>query len=324
MSNNDFHNNFESSVERFSHKDTQGDAASEKKAMIPGLLLRSALIAVLIGVFSYASFMLISSAVQTGEVNQLYGEIQPESTLSAIKHSASLPEPASMYTLEQMTNSNGEYIDYVGGNTSVKDSQRRSDYYRNYMNFKSKHKDAYGWIYVDFTKINYPILKHESDTNYYLEHDFNGNKLSSGCITAVHSLSDNWDDNTNNVIYGHCMKNGTMFRTLKTFMESANRNTLVKTMNIEIYTEKGLYIYKVLTGYRNSSTDFTQTIFADSAEYLSFLNKIVSRNSLRVNRNYNTESQICTLITCANVNNNEDERYVIHGILTSFIPASQL
>lgn len=324
MNNNDLSNNFEASVERFSYKDAPGDTAGEKKALIPGLLLRSALIAVLIGMFSYALFMLISSAVKTGEVNQLYGEIQPENTLSAIKHSASLPEPSSMYTLEQMANSNGEYPDYVGGNTSVKDSQRRSDYYRNYMKFKSQHKDAYGWIYVDFTKINYPIMKHDSDTNYYMYHDFNGRELSSGCITAEYYLSDNWDDNVNNVIYGHCMKNGSMFRTLKTFMESANRNTLVKTMNIEIYTEKGLYIYKVLSGYRNASHDFSQAIFTDSNEYLSFLNRIVSRNSLRINQNYTAESQICTLITCANVNNNKDERYVLHGILTSFIPASQL
>ena len=322
--NNTTHSNFESSVERFSHNDVRGDIASEKKAMLPALLIRSALIAVLIGLFSYASYMLIASALQTEEVNELYGEILPENTLSAVKHSAPLPEPTSMYTLEQMINSNGEYLNYIGGNASVEDSQRRSDYYRNYMKFKSKYEDAYAWIYVDYTKINYPILKHSSDTNFYLFHDFNGKDLSSGCITAEFSMSDDWDANINNVIYGHCMKNGSMFRTLKTFMESANRNTLVKTMNIEIYTEKGLYIYKVLTGYRNATTDFTQTIFANSDEYLAFLNKIVGRNTLRINREYNAESRICTLITCANVNNNDDERYVVHGILTSFIPAAQL
>lgn len=323
MKNNDF-NNFESSVEGFSHDNVRGDVATEKKALIPMLLLRSALIAVLICVFAYACIMLVMSALETDEVNQLYGEIQPENTLSAIKHSASLPEPTSMYTLEQMVNSNGEYSNYVGGVVSAEDSQRRSDYYRNYMKFKAQHKDAYGWIYVDFTKINYPIMKHDSDTNYYMYHDFNGKDLSSGCITAAYYLSDDWDANINNVIYGHCMKNGSMFRTLKTFMESANRNTLVKTMNIEIYNEKGLYIYKVLSGYRNSSTDFTQTLFSGSDEYLSFLKKMVARNTLRISRNYDAESRICTLITCSNVNNDKDDRYVVHGILTAFIPASQL
>jgi hypothetical protein len=107
-------------------------------------------------------------------------------------------------------------------------------------------------------------------------------------------------------------------------MESANRNTKAKSMNIEIYTEDGLYIYKVLSGYRNDDNHYTQSVFTSGDEYKAFLDKIVSRNELSVTNKYDVNSRIVTLITCANVTSNDDERYILHGVLTSFIPKDLL
>ena len=206
---------------------------------------------------------------------------------------------------------------------SVQDPQRRSSIYRNYMSKLSKYPDMYAWIYVNFTDIHYPVMKGPY-TNYYLNHTIDGAESAYGSITADSNLSDSYSSNINNVIYGHCMKNGTMFRSLKTFMESANRNTKAKSMNIEIYTEEGLYIYKVLSGYRNDDDHYTQSVFSDSEEYKAFLDKIVSRNELSVSNSYDVNSRIVTLITCANVTSNDDERYILHGVLTSFIPKDLL
>lgn len=69
------------------------------------------------------------------------------------------------------------------------------------------------------------------------------------------------------------MKNGTMFRTLKTFMESANRNTEAKTLTIEVYREEGIYIYKLLSAYRNNQAFFINVDFAGSEDYLAFLQR---------------------------------------------------
>ena len=151
-----------------------------------------------------------------------------------------------------------------------------------------------------------------------------GVENAAGSIIADSSLSNDYTANLNNVFYGHCMKNGSMFRTLKTFMEGANRNTLAQSMNIEVYTKEGLYIYKVFSGYRDDSNFYAKTSFSDNDQYLEFLKKAASMNTLSVSAAYNETSRICTLITCANVTSNEDQRYVIHGMLTSFIPASQL
>ena len=225
--------------------------------------------------------------------------------------------------MKDSLNADGEAKNYVLGDDNVQYPQLRSAMYRNFLNNAAKYPDMYGWIYVNHTKIDYPIMKGPY-SNYYMDRDINGNPSVNGSITADSSLSDVYSENLNTVIYGHCMKNGMMFRTLKTFMESANRNTLAKDMSIEVYTKEGLYIYKVLSGYRKDDNAYAQTEFEDADEYKAFLDLAVSRNELRVSANYSADSKIVTLITCANLTMNEDERYVLHGVLSAFIPANQL
>lgn len=317
-------NRFEESVSAFSHLDIKGDSDGDKRALLPSLIIRCVMIALCIALFGYAVFMIASSALETDEANEFYDNLRPDASSSAIKHSPSLLEPASMLTLKDALDANGGndvYSDMLGD--SADDAQRRRSYYRNYISKTAKYPDMYAWIYVNFTEVDYPVMKGPF-TNYYMTHTIDGAESSYGSITADSNLSDNYAANMNGVIYGHCMKNGTMFRSLKTFMESANRNTKARAMNIEIYTEEGLYIYKVLSGYRNDDNHYAQTVFSSTAEYKAFLDKIVSRNELSITNSYNENSRIVTLITCANVTSNDDERYVLHGVLTAFIPKEQL
>lgn len=316
-------NAFEASVDAFSHQDVKGNADDDKRKILPSLIIRSLMIAICIGLFGYAVFMIASSAVETNAANDFYDSIRADANASAVKPSPSLLEPASLLTMKEMLNADGEVKNYVLGDDPIQDPQRRSSIFRNFINKTSKYPDMYAWIYVNHTKIDYPVMK-GSYTNYYMGHDINGNASANGSITAESSLSDVYSDNLNNVLYGHCMKNGMMFRTLKTFMESANRNTLAKDMSIEIYTKEGLYIYKVLSGYRHDDNAYAETEFESAEDYKAFLDQVVSRNELRVSYGYSSESKIVTLITCANVTSNEDERYVLHGVLTTFIPANQL
>ena len=324
MSEHKKQNRFVESITDYSHKDINGNANEQKRAMLPSLIVRCILIALCISLFGYAVFMIGSNAYETNEANDYYANLRADSYVPAVKPSPGLPETFPMPTLKEILDSDGEYLDStIDSVVSIEDTQRRSNLYRNYMSKSAKYPDMYAWIYVSFTDIDYPVMKGES-TNYYLDHTIDGVKSAYGSIAAEAKLSDVYTANMNNVIYGHCMKNGLMFRSLKTFMESAVRNTTARAMNIEIYTEDGLYIYKVLSGYRNDDNHYAQIVFNSSEQYLEFLDKIVSRNELRVTNNYDADSRIVTLITCANVTSNDDERYVLHGVLTSFIPADQL
>ena len=313
---------FERSVMRYSAADVKTVTKKGRKN-IRSLLIQAVLIAICIAVFGYSLMTIALRMIETKVTEDVYSDLVAVGAESAVKRASSLPEPSSMYTLKQMMDANGVYSDYTEEFQSEDDLSRRHQIYRSFLSTASNYANVYGWIYVDNTKINYPIMK-DTDNTFYLTHDYRGNVASSGSIFASCELSNNYDANLNNVIYGHCMKNGTMFRTLKTFLEQANRNTLAKTMRIEIYTKKGLYVYKILSAYRDVNFSFKTTYFSSSDEYLAFLKQIVSNNTLRVNQDYDENSRICTLVTCANVTSREDERYVMHGILTSFIPASNL
>ncbi len=317
------HDRFLDSVADFSSKDLENNHRANKKPDITGLLLRCFLIALCIGIFGYSVFMIASRAVETNVNEELYSSIRPENFESEVKKAAPLPEPLDMYTLEQMMDSDGEYQDYVGEDVATADPNRRSNYFHNFKYFKNKYDNVYAWIYVDGTKIDYPVMKCD-DNDYYLDHDFNGKETAAGSIFADSFMSDTYDANLNNVIYGHCMKNGSMFRTLKTFMESANRYTLAKDMNIEIYTPDGLYIYKVFSGYRSNDVFYLKGTFSSDTVFTDWLKLIKSKDTLRCGRDYSANSRVCTLITCANVSSDKSQRYVLHGILVSFIPASNL
>lgn len=72
-----------------------------------------------------------------------------------------------------------------------------------------------GWISIPGTDIDYPVLQHPEISDYYLSHDFNGKKDAHGVPYVDSSWDmDDWD---NLVIYGHHMRDGTMFAQLDRF-----------------------------------------------------------------------------------------------------------
>ena len=72
--------------------------------------------------------------------------------------------------------------------------------------------DIVAWIYIEGTKVNYPIVQGE-DNSYYLKHLFSGEWNGSGCIFLDFRNDASFADR-HSIIYGHHMKNGTMFTDL--------------------------------------------------------------------------------------------------------------
>lgn len=317
---------FEQSVTEF-NKSNVKSVAEDKKKLCRTLLLQSVMVALCIGVFGYAVFAIIDRMIETRRNENQYNTIRAVETEPAVKRSSYLRETPGMYSMMEMLSANGSYTEIEEPQEVTVDiAARRSYCYRSFLNTAEKYSDTYSWIYIncDYVSINYPVMRSPTDNFYYLNHMYNGNESSSGSIYADTAVSPNFDANVNNLIYGHCMRNGMMFRTLKTLMESANRDYVANMMTIELYTEKGLYIYRVFAGYRDSSFFYTKLMFDSEEEYVSFLGDIVAHNQLSFSRDYDAQSRICTLVTCVGASEDSPERYVIHGILTNFIPASSL
>jgi sortase B len=78
-----------------------------------------------------------------------------------------------------------------------------------------ENPDIVGWLTIEGTKIDYPVMQNEDD-EYYLHRDFYGNEDKYGCL-YVRNTADVFTPGTNVIIYGHNMKDGSMFGTLKKY-----------------------------------------------------------------------------------------------------------
>ena len=113
------------------------------------------------------------------------------------------------------------------------------------------NEDIYAWIYVPGTDVDYPVLQHPTENDYYLHKNFAGEySLDGNIYTQVEYNSKDFTD-YHTALYGHNRRsNGKMFRTLHNFQ---NRNFFDEYPYFYIYTEKGVYVYEIFAAYRTTS-----------------------------------------------------------------------
>ena len=174
----------------------------------------------------------------------------------------------------------------------------------------NKNKDTVGWIKIDNTKINYPLLQ-SRDNSYYLNHDFYNKKTSIGWLYADYRNNLNTFDN-NTIIYGHNLVDQYMFGILPTFLEKKWLN-IPEYHYIKISTTNTNSIWQVFSVYKiEPTTDYLQTNFYSLETYQNFINKITNRSVHKLNINVTTTDKILTLSTCDNTGK---KRVVVHAKL---------
>ena len=83
------------------------------------------------------------------------------------------------------------------------------------QSLNSAYPNAIGWLYIPNTRISYPVMQGE-DNEYYLHHDFDGSSLKAGSIFLDYRC-ENRLMNPINVLYGHNMRNGSMFAQVTSY-----------------------------------------------------------------------------------------------------------
>ena len=172
------------------------------------------------------------------------------------------------------------------------------------------NNETVGFLTVKGTNINYPIVQH-SDNSYYLKNDFYKKKSSMGWVYMDYR-NDSKNFNSNNIIYGHSMLNGTMFGTLKNVLTSSFRKNS-ENMIISYDTPTAQYKFKIFAGYRvEYTTDYLKTEFENKKDFDSFVKLIRGRSSFKTNDKVEFGDKILTLSTCAG---NGKKRLVVHAVL---------
>lgn len=185
----------------------------------------------------------------------------------------------------------------------------------NFNELEKQNKDIYAWIIVPNTKIDYPILQsYTEDDLFYVDHNVNKKKSAAGAIfTQKLNQKDFSDPNT--VIYGHNMKNGSMFRHLHKFKKEDFFN---ENEYFYIYTRGHILTYRIFAAYEYDARHILNSFnFFDKEVYASYLEYIQNPNSIYKNTrevNLTTDDKIVTLSTCL-ANNKPNNRYLVQGVL---------
>lgn len=178
------------------------------------------------------------------------------------------------------------------------------------------NKDIYAWIEVAGTNVDYPILQNEEDNTLYLDHSVEKKKAVEGAIfTETYNNKDFEDPNT--VIYGHNMKNGTMFQGLHSF---SDRQFFNENKDVTVYMPDQIRHYEVFAAYVYDSRHILETYdFSDERIYEYYLREIMSQRDMSsfVDSSYglNTTDKILTLSTC--YKGIASKRFLVQAVLVS-------
>jgi len=232
-----------------------------------------------------------------------------------------------------------ELIDYVSEDTSStleedieskiidnnkedeKKEEDKENYYtsfleENYLNvdfekLKKINNSTLGWIKVNGTYINYPIVK-ASNNEYYLNRSFDKTYNSSGWIYMDYRNNKDILKNKNTIIYGHGRFDKIMFGSLKTVVKNNwFKNTSSKT--IKLTTENYKTVWEIFSVYTiKPESYYISTEFNNDNEYDEFLKTITNRSIHNFGVSVNTDDIILTLSSCYN----DSKRVVMHAKLS--------
>ena len=206
---------------------------------------------------------------------------------------------------EELQSNLSQYVEIKDSKNEKEDNAYKIDF----KALKEINSDTIGWLKVNGTNIEYVVVK-GTDNDYYLHHNFEKQNNSAGWIFADYRNKFDYTD-YNTVIYGHNMKNDSMFGTLKNVLSDEWYNN-EENRHIILVTEKGTFTYKVFSVYEEKASDYPiQTGFSNDNEYLNFLNTIKDKSIKDFNVELSAEKGILTLSTCGNDNKN---RVILHAI----------
>ena len=163
-----------------------------------------------------------------------------------------------------------------------------------------------GWIKIDNTTINYPIVRTDNN-EYYLKRNFYKESSVSGAIFADCRNTKTLVDK-NIVVYGHNMKNGSMFADLTDLYQGK----LGKDITVNIYTEQKQLDFKVFSCYNTEPDEYSLNTSITESNYDKFITNLKNRSEQVFDTNPMNSNQVLTLSTCSNNGNN---RIIVHAAL---------
>ncbi|MCH4886717.1 class B sortase [Acidaminobacter sp. JC074] len=195
-----------------------------------------------------------------------------------------------------------DFPTYIKENNLQEPSQFVFDYNPN-IDLINEIENYVGWIQIKNTRINYPVVKAKNN-DYYLNHNYDLEENIAGAIFMDRrNLANEFDKHT--IIYGHYMKNGSMFTDINNYLQEDffNENKILSFK--DLYND---YEYEVISAYYVSADDY----ILDYEINDEVVNKFISNSLFKTDYQYQNGDRILTLSTCNYILNNG--RMIVHAV----------
>lgn len=198
--------------------------------------------------------------------------------------------------LQPVINEASDSDNNSSGENDGQDQSKDGDYVNsaNEEELKSINSDYKMWIQIENTNINYPVVQ-GSDNDYYLKHNFRKESNISGTV-FVESAND-IDNDKNIILYGHNMRNGTMFNNITNYKEESFFN---EDNKISIIMNNTLYEYEVFSVYVKNVSEVNLAIgFANEDEFINYAYNEAEESLYKKDVDFSAEDNLITLVTCS-------------------------
>ena len=250
----------------------------KKRKRKAGNILYYVLMAVLLGVFFYSAYMLFSEMKSYADDKKAYDE------------------------LEQYI----EVVDEGALEEEIPEEQRVPVI--DFESLKEINSDCIGWIYIPDTNISYPVVQ-TTNNDYYLKRLFDKTYGISGTVFMDTRNSEELTDR-HTILYGHHMKNGTMFADAESYKDQIYADEHPTGMYI---TPEKVYDIEFFAGYLTDAYNDSWTLDFTDAEFESWIQKSKQRSHFYSNVTPELDDRIITLSTCSY--DITDGRFVLLGVI---------
>ena len=304
-----------------------------------GTFLITLLLVVAIGVFAYSGWRLFSYYMAYKQGSDEYSDLNdeymntpaqtavPQTDSPASQGEAALGETEGAIAGEALADVTA--LEDPVKRTAVLDGAYREETVENgkskalpklknpvdFAELQSINPDVIGWIRVGAVNISYPVTQ-AKDNEYYLHRTFKKVDNFAGCIFENCTNSPFFTDQ-NTILYGHNMKNGSMFGQLKKFSEQA---TFDKNPYFWIFTKDFIFQYRIFSSSVVSKIGDPYITRFSKEDFEKYIEKAIASSEIKCGDvPVTADDRIVTLSTCTG---NDATRRILQGVLTQVYVAA--
>lgn len=279
--------------------DRRGTGQKRRRKRGIGNFISTLVIIIALGVFCYAGYQLVTIyfayKAGTDEYSELEGYVNSDRETESF-------DGENMVENETMAEDGETETDATAGTKKLQEMENPIDF----DSLLAINGDIIGWLEMEALDITYPIVQGE-DNEYYLHRTFRNQENFAGSIFLDYVNNPDFY-NRNSIVYGHNMKNGSMFGTLKQYGE---QETYDKSPYFWIYTPDKIYKYEIFAcGVVGAYSDCYKTVFSGEEDFMNFINLAKSQSYIDTGVDVKYGDTVVTLSTCTG---DSETRFIVQG-----------